>query len=415
MTEFSKWYSDSLALAKAQGVDCVFDHTYRPVSAYHTELFYYQQTFFYAVLRRTIKPPELWQFVNFYAPSTDAQATIVAITNHARKSTHAIITLRDSMQSIVNARMIKDWKGPALEFIIAFDNMMDEYNKCQVRKELQINSFQKRQYLQNAVTGVKGLQDVLDRESDRITMGGTAFNYEQYLSALKSIATRLDDKKKTDGKRLVNWTEVEDSVDETPKAEVNHTELERLEYAINEVRRKRDSSDYAAQMNRETWKSLSPETQAAWDTFSKEEKANILTYSKDRHERRSAKAKVAETKSRIDVHNHDMSKSENDGEDDSGEKSNPTEGNVQVNALRWNINNATISARKEAHPGDPRRMMGSSQGTRGSIEAKLHEQLRLLDGDQDDSSSDDDEGPSPLLDRDEEGSSSDEDDSSDFP
>ena len=389
MQEFSKWYSDSLALARAQGVNCLFDHTYRPLSPYEIATFYYQQTFFMAVLRRVIKPPELWQFVTHYSKRSDAQGALVAITNHVRKSTHAIITLRDSMQSIVNARMVKDWKGTALDFIIAFDTMMDEYNKCQERIELQINPFQKRQYLQNAVAGVRGLQDVLDRESDRITMGGRAFDYDQYLSTLKSVATRLDDKRKKEGVRIANWHDIGDDVPIEPEINVNLAEVAKMEYAINELRRKKSPSDYAAQMNRETWKSLSPDTQKSWDTFSKEEKASILTYSKDRDERRSTKAQLADSTPRIDANVHDASKTEEDG--DKGSQGDSDNGEVKVNTVMWKVNNVTTTARSEAHPGDPRRMMGSSQGARGSIEAKLHQHLRQLEESDDEDSSDDDE------------------------
>jgi hypothetical protein len=390
MAEFTKWYSDSLALAKAQGVACLFDHTYKPRSSYDKDIFYFQQAFFYAVLRRVIKPPELWQFVNFYLPTTDAQAALISITNHARKSTHAIITLRDSMQDIVNARMVKDWKGTALDFIIAFDAMMDEYNKCQEHPELHINSFQKRQYLQNAVTGVRGLQDVLDRESDRITMGEPAFNYEQYMSTLKSVATRLDDKRRKEGKRFANWHSLEDNLPNSSQIDVNQAEVKRLEYAINEARQKRDSSDYAAQMNRETWKSLSPETQAVWDTISKEEKAKILTYSKDRSNRRSTKAHLTDTNTKIDVNNHDISSDDRDDEGPHEEPATTSEG-VKVNTVMWKANNAILDARNEAHPGDPRRMMGSSQGARASIEAKLHQHLRSFDDSHDEESSDEEE------------------------
>jgi hypothetical protein len=390
MDGFSKWYSDTMALAKAQGVECLFDHTYQPRSDEERDTFFHQQAFFYAVLRRVVKPLELWTFVNFYQDTCDAQASIIAITNHARKSTYATITLRDSMQDIVNTRMTKDWKGTALDFILAFDAMMEEYNKTQARTELHINKFQRRQYLQNAVHGVKGLQGVLDRESDRITMGEPPFNYEQYFSALKSVATRLDDKRSKEGKRFANWHDFGDDTPDPPKASINRTEIDRLEYAINEVRRKKNPSDYAAQMNRETWKSLSPETQVAWDTLSKEDKAKILTYSKDRDERRTTKAHLTDASPKIEANTHDTSKSDDEDQEGPKEDSVPAGEGIRVNTVMWKANNTTLGARNEAHPGDPRRMMGSSQGTRSSIEAKLHQHLKQLDH-EDESSDDDDE------------------------
>jgi len=388
IAEFSKWHADSYTLARAQGIEIVFDHTYVPIGIIGIQIFHYVQSFMYAVLRRTIKPPELWQYIEFYARETDAQACLIAITNHVRKSTYAIITLRDNMQAIVNARMIKDWKGSALEFIIAFDNMMDEYNKSQPKRELWINSHQKRQYLQNAVNGIRGLQDVLDRECDRITMGGKAFSYEQYLATLKSVATRLDDKRKKEGRRYANWHDM-DLGEGTSQIEANVSEME---YLINEAKRRKDPSEYAAQMNRDTWKSLKPETQEIWDKLPKEEKIKLLTYSKDRHDRRNAKAHVTDTSPSMDINNHDIRTDDTTEEPPPKEESQDEPGEIQVNTSKWEIRNAEQKARSEAHPGDIRRMMGTASPARASIEAKLHQCLvPTMNEHGDDSDSDDED------------------------
>lgn len=392
IADFSKWYADSYALARAQGIEIIFDHTYVPVGDQDRHLFHYIQAFVYAVLRRTIKPPELWQYIEFYSTKSDAQACLIAITNHVRKSTYAIITLRDNMQAIVNARMIKDWKGSALEFIIAFDTMMDEYNKSQPSRELQINSHQKRQYLQNAVAGVKGLQDVLDRESDRITMGELPFTYEQYLATLKSVSTRLDDKRSKEGRRFANWHDI-GTEGGIPGLEANVAETERMEYLINEARRFKDASDYAAQMNRDTWKSLKPETQEAWDKFPKEEKIKLLTYSKDRHDRRNAKANLSDTSPSMEINNHDVKEQESADETPSKDNDNEDSGGMKVNTSMWKIQNAEQKARSEAHPGDIRRMMGSPSPARASIEAKLHQYLTTSLDDGDSDSSEDEGSP----------------------
>ena len=390
VAEYSKWYDDAYALARAQGIECIFDHTFVPAGMSAKQVFHYVQAFMYAVLRRTIRPPELWQYIEFYSKHSDAQACLIAITNHVRKSTYAIITLRDNMQAIVNARMIKDWKGSALEFIIAFDAMMDEYNKNQASRQLWINSHQKRQYLQNAVTGVRGLQDVLDRETDRVTMGDLPFTYEQYLHTLKSVATRLDDKRKKEGRRFANWHDID--VEDTPsKIEANVSEVDRMEYLINEAKRRKDPSDYAAQMNRDTWKSLKPETQEAWDKLPKEEKIKLLTYSKDRHDRRNAKVNFTDISDTMDINNHEIKGDEVEDDQPSKDDSQESSGELKVNTSEWKIHNAEQRARSEAHPGDIRRMMGTNSPALASIEAKLHQCLypSLDTGDEDSSSEDD--------------------------
>jgi hypothetical protein len=39
-------------------------------------------------------------------------------------------------------------------------------------------------YLQNAVSHIKPLRDVNDRETDRLVMGGPGFSYYEYLIAI---------------------------------------------------------------------------------------------------------------------------------------------------------------------------------------------------------------------------------------
>ena len=140
MEQFARWYVDVLVLARAQGMDCIFDRAYIPVLLEDQEYFYWAQCFMYAALRRIVKPPELREFIDKYAHKSDAQAVIISMVKHTRKSTQAIISQRDNMSAIVNARMSKkDWKGPALDFIIAFDTMMNEYNVALDRRpDLQI-------------------------------------------------------------------------------------------------------------------------------------------------------------------------------------------------------------------------------------------------------------------------------------
>jgi hypothetical protein len=111
---------------------------------------------------------------------------------------------------------------------------------------------------------------------------------------VKLAATNIDEHRLTKLTRDVNML-----MDDPPNEEVAI-----LEYAINKVKRRfRDPGQLAAQMNRETWKSLSPSAQTTWDTLTQEGKVKILDYANKRGEQRQASADKEPTKSvRINTH-----------------------------------------------------------------------------------------------------------------
>jgi hypothetical protein len=258
--------------------------------------------------------------------------------------------------------------------------MFDLYNKQQGNIHLRINQDMMRTYMQNALAGIRAFQEVSDRETDRMIMGGPPFNYEEYMTAVKSVASKLDVTRKSKNQREINMLLYGESGEEDME-EVSR-ELE-----VNEAKRKfRNPSDYAAQMNKETWTSLSKETQEVWDTIAKEDKAKLLNYGMDRAER-ARKANVHELNDtkEITANTHELSDpSHDEGEDpDAEEKEAPT----------INVNNVLTGVRSEAHPGDPRRMLGSSKPTiKSSLEAMYH---RLgVNYDSDDSGSESSENES---------------------
>jgi len=279
------------------------------------------------------------------------------------------------MTEINTARLnMQSWNRPVYEYIISFDALMDLYNQQQPRDELQINDFMKRQYLQNALSTVKGFQEVSNRETDRIIMGQPPFTWNEYLLAVKSSATLLDEARTRRPKhREVNVTKLGNE----PAAELGSLDDAIMQYDIN-VAHWRDPSQYAAQMNKETWNSLSKEAQEKWDTFSAADKAKILTYSKDRDQRRQA-SEGSNTKTR--VHFTDVDTTEDKPDEDPPADDSPADQTI-------NVNNVLHKARREAHAGDPRRVLGSDK--KSHLTAMMH---RLCyDGD----SSESDDEPDAL-------------------
>jgi hypothetical protein len=93
-------------------------------------------------------------------------------------------------------------------------------------------------------------------------------------------------------------------------------------------------------MNKETWESLSPEGKATWDKMDANDKRLVLQYAKQRAD-----------KATTSVNTHKTSAHEDTAEPAS---------KVVTEVSAAKVHNAVTKARKQSHPGDARRVMGSS-------------------------------------------------------
>jgi predicted Fe-S protein YdhL (DUF1289 family) len=106
-----------------------------------------------------------------------------------------------------------------------------------------------------------------------------------------------------------------------------------------------------SRMNKETWTSLDPSTQKAWDTIDDKDKAAILSYA----EQRSAKRAQDKTNLEANVHegeDHDSSDSEDEEQEspDAELQANVTKGSKEKNETKG-----------KAHPGDIRRVLAGNK------------------------------------------------------
>jgi hypothetical protein len=198
-------------------------------------------------------------------------------------------------------------------------------------------------------------------------MGGPGFSYDEYLIAVKSAATNIDEHRSTKSTRDINML-----MNGPPNGDAAI-----IEYAINEVKRRYwDPGQLAAQMNRETWKSLSPGAQTTWDTLTQEDKAKILDYAAKRGERRQALADKEPNKT-VRINTHEITSPEEPPSDTTEDATPP----IEEPESGISVNNVLRKVRRDAHPGDPRRVLGSNK--KSYLTAMVHRLSR--DDDSDDS------------------------------
>lgn len=383
---YDSWFKDTLATMRAQGIEVVLDPTFapNPFDSHEVLLWNSIQAFSYSMLRYAIRPAELRQYVEAQSDSSNAQLVFIQMSDHVRNSTYAVIITRDMLRQITTARLnLKSWTKSSYEYIVSFNQMFELYNKQQNNPNLHINEHMARTYMQNALSGIKMFAEVTERETDRIIMGGSPFSYEEYMIAVKSTASKLDVARATKSPREVNllmygdYDEGEDDKDDEPPP--------LMPRSINKATRKfRDPSSYAAQMDKETWNDLLPQTQETWDTLPKEEKAKILDYAAKRGAKKTkANSHIIEDSKKIEANLHDTKEDEEEEVDDAKDE---TKASISVN-------NVITGMRSEAHAGDPRRVMGTNKpSTKNKLEAMMHRMTTAYDSDSSDSSDDEPSG-----------------------
>jgi hypothetical protein len=191
---------------------------------------------------------------------------------------------------------------------------------------------------------------VATREQEMLVRGGTPWDYDNYVLVLKSAATTYDESKLR-GRRANNANLTTTSTDSDITEEISV-------FLINEMKRRMPG----ASMNKGTWSSLSAEGKSTWDALSDGDKKKILQYAQKRAEKSTVEANQHSTED-TDVtevnETADLIEQSPSNDDD----------NVQLEA---EINNAVAKARKEAHPGDSRRVLGrKKEAPRKSAQVKM--------------------------------------------
>ena len=105
-------------------------------------------------------------------------------------------------------------------------------------------------------------------------------------------------------------------------------------------------------MNKETWDSLSTEGKATWDKLEESDKRKVLQYAMNRAKKESIDANVTEV-------NEEAATEKDDEDDETGE------------VTEAEVNQAITQARKDAHPGDARRLMSGKGKQRSKGQAQI--------------------------------------------
>jgi hypothetical protein len=204
----------------------------------------------------------------------------------------------------------------------------------------------KRAMVERAVMSERSLREVKNRETDQIAQIGESarFSYSTFIYLLKEAAKTTDKERAQKTRPRKRRTNIH-QLATTEESNEDESELDQLFQAW--ITRRLPGS----RMNKETWTSLDPSTQKAWDTIDDKDKAAILSYA----EQRSAKQAQDKTTLEANVHegeDHDSSDSEDEEQEspDAELQANVTKGSKEKNETKG-----------KAHPGDIRRVLAGNK------------------------------------------------------
>jgi hypothetical protein len=192
--------------------------------------------------------------------------------------------------------------------------------------------------LQNAFAHVAILRDVTAREQEMIVRGLPPFSYESYKTVLESTAAVYDESKIT--RRNVHNVGI---LDDTELSDIHE---EPQESEIHMTRTKLPG----ASMNKDTWNKLGKSEQEIWDQLQDATKKMILQYAVERAQKKSSTASVNQV-STSDTQT-------DNGVGSPGDDSEASASDEDFRIMNTEIKDVIKQARKEAHPGDARRLMG---------------------------------------------------------
>jgi hypothetical protein len=273
--QFDSWNRHTLATAKAQGLGDVLEADYKPKTPDDIVLFKMKQEFLYPVLLEILKTDVGQSLVRNSAYEGDAQSIYTEFCKYSSTSTKATQTASDLIKYLTTFT-IDQWKGSCHAFILHWLDQVRIYHTLVEDDEDRLSPLMQLRLLRTSVasnallhavetTGdiiKQALRDVPVKRTSKASLS----DFESYLVLLKAAAQKYDLQftsrpRPTKRHANIHQTRFDETLD--------------IDYEIhNLLVDTPPSSQHPVTVNlhRTAWDQLTPEAQARWDEFSKEEK-----------------------------------------------------------------------------------------------------------------------------------------------
>lgn len=248
----------------------------------------------FSVLNKNVRFIQGQSIVKRHLPSMDGRACYEELATHCINSPTAELHM-DSLRDKVMANTLTGHAGTYEKWITQWFDDAYNYNNNLKNPADRLSDASLKKFLCNAVAGVKDLATVRLRELEHMALTGKLYTYDEYSTALVAIAQQLD--QSAARARRVNLHTIDDTQDRD--ADATTSDMSDYDLLIHQARRR----SFNPRLNKDTWNSLEPTDQSAWDTLSDSAKASILSYKQTRDSQHTA----SRTANQHLAHDHDDS------------------------------------------------------------------------------------------------------------
>jgi hypothetical protein len=186
------WHHAFMAMARAQDVDVVLDHKYRPSTTEESDLFLEKQKFVYAVLQQKVLTTKGKSIILDHADTGNAQAAYHELSEHHLRSTKAMFDAASTLSWITSVRLGSGtWSGTNEAFLEHWRQQIKRYERQFPRSE-HMSDTMKKIMLENAVHPIPELRQVKNNVDLQFVQTGETLGFEQYYSLLYNAAVALN-------------------------------------------------------------------------------------------------------------------------------------------------------------------------------------------------------------------------------
>ena len=287
------WHRSFINQARAQDIDELLDHEYKPMTQEQLELFIEKQKYLYAILENKVMTDRGKAIVREHETDFDAQKAYQKLKEHHLRSTKAMIESSTILSYITSVRLGSgEWKGTTEAFIVHWENQVRLYER-QVPSSDHFSDGQKRTMLENAVAPIKELRQVKNNAELLKTRTGDTLTFDDYTNLLLSAATSYDVamSKPQSMRRQVyqhdmcdfgmNNLHDEDEIGNfVPDHDAYGIDTSMSTIQVNMYNRQAKSTSKSdtprVRMSRDKWFALSEDQRELWDKLDDKSKATIL-------------------------------------------------------------------------------------------------------------------------------------------
>ena len=351
---FREWWHQLVTVCNGTGLGNTLNFAYVPPAG---EVLDFQNRckWLYTILFNKVKTPEGKEIIEKHKGTCDGRQALYDLQMDARSSMSAENTADDILDKLQTTVLDNTWTKSVLSFVIAYSQALEKYNDTVRFAAQKLTPEMKRSMLERAISKSRSLRDIRNREAHRLAEGHPRLQYHEYLYLVRETAKVIDKERGQPSRRPRRTANVHEW-DASGDHDDDFGESEGPDFMAMYA-----GQTPGSRMDRDTWKSLSNDTQKVWDSIDSKDKAAILNYAQARADKGSTKEEKAprtprRPRQKRDINVHDVTGGgDSDDDPEDSDDGGPT---MEANVTEVKSKSELNDIKGSAHPGDIRRVLG---------------------------------------------------------